>query len=40
MARPLRLEFAARAAAVSGYQRFVAAGIGAASPWQGLKGQI
>ncbi|MBK1629939.1 addiction module toxin RelE [Thiohalocapsa halophila] len=29
-----------RQAAVSGYRRFVAAGIGAASPWQGLKGQI
>jgi hypothetical protein len=25
---------------VSGYRRFVAAGIGAASPWQGLKSQI
>ena len=29
-----------RAAAVSDYWRFVAAGIGAASPWQGLKSQI
>ena len=29
-----------RHAAESGYRRFVAAGIGAAGPWQGLKGQI
>jgi putative transposase len=25
---------------VTGYRHFVAEGIGAASPWQGLKGQI
>jgi REP element-mobilizing transposase RayT len=29
-----------RAQAVAGYRRFVAEGIGAASPWQDLKGQI
>ena len=29
-----------RNTAVTGYRRFVAEGIGAAGPWQGLKGQI
>jgi putative transposase len=29
-----------RATAVTAYRHFVAAGIGGASPWQGLKGQI
>jgi hypothetical protein len=29
-----------RADAVAGYRRFVAAGIGAAAPWSGLKGRI
>jgi hypothetical protein len=29
-----------RSVAVAGYRRFVAAGIGAASPCQGLKNQI
>jgi putative transposase len=29
-----------RTTAVTGYRHFVAEGVGAASPWQGLKGQI
>jgi putative transposase len=36
----LRVFAEERTTAVTGYRRFVAEGIGAASPWQALKGQI